>query len=75
MLQRGIFDSLPLWPFIAWPVLATALLYRMVTFNRQLVAQGIPAYRDETALLMGLWYLIASIFDTTMHAYNFYICG
>ncbi len=75
MLQRGIFDSLPLWPFIAWPVLATALLYTMFTFNRRLVAQGIPVYRKETASLMGFWYMIASALDFAMHLYNFYIFG
>lgn len=75
MLQRGIFEGLPLWPFIVWPVLATTLLYTMFAFNRGLAAQGITAYGGKTASFMGGWYAIASIFDTTMHCYNFYVFG
>ena len=77
MLQRSLFDSVPLWPYVLWPVLATSILHSIFFLNKRLKASGISPvsmYPNPIfTFLIGPWYVVVGPFDALLHLYNLYI--
>ena len=77
MPEREVFDSLPIWPASAWPVVYSSCLYALYQLNRNNQNLGIyyfHIYRGAGKIFVG-FYWPAQIFDYAMHIYMIYVSG
>lgn len=77
MLNRGLFDTMPLWPVVMWPIVFTSVLYALFSFNAILQKQGVTyetIYKGFGQSFL-IFYPLAIVFDTITHLYLLYVIG
>ena len=78
MLEREIFDALPVWPAAIWPALSLSLLFAIFALNKKFNDEGTSFPQKYPTFLLPfllLWAVFLNAFESASMVYFMYMFG